>query len=260
MSFNHGPPPGPNNEVHDFGPHFTSALELLPTEDGSAPPPPIPASVVTFQMNSQIGWANSPIQTQTLPEHTGSQTTVNSQELAAIHDAVPSQPDPSQVIFSPSSSFMQAARAADPTPSYPVPHASLLEAMQAVDTTSPTFTRARTPTPSVTSLSSPTEGQTSGGHITSSTGPCGDSPDKPIVLSSTTTSLTSISGLERAEEARRALFPTALEDSPPPISTPCEGTTSVRKHTFIVWHEVRHVASSCRRPIGCGPPHTRYAF
>ena len=200
-----------------------SALELLPTEDGSTPTPPIPATVVTFQMNSQIGWANSPIQTQMLPEHAGSQTTANSQELAAIRDAVPSQPDPSQVFHSPSSSFVQAVREADPTPSYPIPHASLLDAMRAVDTTSPTFTRARTPTPSVTSLSSPTEGQTSGGHITSSTRPRGDSPDKPIVLSSTTTSLTPLSGPERAEEARRALFPTASEDFPPLSQLPARG-------------------------------------
>ena len=171
MSSDEGPPPGPNAGTNNFGPHFIPALALLPAEDGGAPPPPIPATVVNFQMNSQIGWANSPIQTQTLPEHAGSQTTVGSQEMAAIHNAVPSQPDPSQVIHMPSASFIQAVRAADPTPSYPMPHASLVEAMQAVDTTSPTFTRARTPTPSVTSLSSPMEGHPSTGVITTSTGP-----------------------------------------------------------------------------------------
>ena len=223
MSSDEGPPPGPNIGTNNFGPHFTTALALLPTEEGSAPPPPIPATVVNFQMNSQIGWANSPIQTQTLPEHAGSQTTVGSQELAAIHNAVPSQPDPSQVIHTPSASFIQAVRAADPTPSYPMPHASLVEAMQAVDTTSPTFTRARTPTPSVTSLSSPMEGQPSAGNITSSTGPRGDSPDKPIVLSSTNTSLTNLSGPGRAEEARRALFPTSSEAFPPLSQIPPRG-------------------------------------
>ena len=179
--------------------------------------------VVNFQMNSQIGWANSPIQTQTLPEHAGSQTMVGSQEMAEIHNAVPSQPDPSQVIHTPSASFIQAVRAADPTPSYPMPHASLVEAMQTVDTMSPTFTRARTPTPSVTSLSSPTEGQPSAGIITTSTGPRGDSPDKPIVLSSTNTSLTSFSGPGRAEEARRALFPTSSEAFPPLSQIPPRG-------------------------------------
>ena len=223
MSSDEGPPPGPNIDTNNFGPHFTSALALLPTEEGSAPPPPIPATVVNFQMNSQIGWANSPIQTQTLPEHAGSQTSVGSQEMAAIHNAVPSQPDPSQVIHTPSASFIQAVRAADPTPSYPMPHASLVEAMQAVDTTSPTFTRARTPTPSVTSLSSPMEGQPSAGNITSSTGPRGDSPDKPIVLSSNNTSLTSLSGPGRAEEARRALFPTSSETFPPLSQIPPRG-------------------------------------
>ena len=223
MSSDEGPPPGPNVGTNNFGPHFTTALALLPTEDGGAPPPLIPATVVNFQMNSQIGWANSPIQTQTLPEHAGSQTTVGSQEMAAIHNAVPSQPDPSQVIHTPSASFIQAVRAADPTPSYPMPHASLVEAMQAVDTTSPTFTRARTPTPSVTSLSSPMEGQPSAGNITSSTGPRGDSPDKPIVLSSTNTSLTSLSGPGRAEEACRALFPTSSEAFPPLSLIPPRG-------------------------------------
>ena len=211
MSSDEGPPPGPNIGTNNFGPHFTTALALLPTEEGSAPPPLIPATVVNFQMNSQIGWANSPIQTQTLPEHAGSQTTVNLQEMAAIHNAVPSQPDPSQVIHMPSALLIQAMHAADPTPSYPMPHASLVEAMQAVDTTSLMFTRARTPTPSVTSLSSPMEGQPSAGNITSLTGPHGDSPDKPIVLSSTSTSLTSLSGLGRVEDARRALFPTSPE-------------------------------------------------
>ena len=223
MSSDEGPPPGPNIGTNNFGPHFTTALALLPTEEGSVPPPPIPATVVNFQMNSQIGWANSPIQTQTLPEHAGSQTTVGSQEMAAIHNAVPSQPNPSQVIHTPTASFIQAVRAADPTPSYPMPHASLVEAMQAVDTTSPTFTRARTPTPSVTSLSSPMEGQPSAGAITSSTGPRGDSPDKPIVLSSTHTSLTSLSGPGRAEEARRALFPTSSEAFPPLSQIPPKG-------------------------------------
>ena len=223
MSSDEGPPPGFNAGTNNFGPHFIPALALLPTEDGGAPPPPIPATVVNFQMNSQIGWANSPIQTQTLPEHAGSQTTVGSQEMAAIHNAVPSQPDPSQVIHTPSASFIQAVRAADPTPSYPMPHASLVEAMQAVDTTSPTFTRARTPTPSVTSLSSPMEGQPSAGNITSSTGPRGDSPDKPIVLSSTDTSLTSLSGPRRAEDARRALFPTSSEAFPPLSQIPPRG-------------------------------------
>ena len=223
MSSDESPPPGPNLGTNNFGPHFTTALALLPTEEGSAPPPPIPATVVNFQMNSQIGWANSPIQTQTLPEHAGSQTTVGSQEMAAIHNAVPSQPDPSQVIHTPSASFIQAVRAADPTPSYPMPHASLVEAMLAVDTTSPTFTRARTPTPSVTSLSSPMEGQPSAGNITSSTGPRGDSPDKPIVLSSDNTSLTSLSGPGRAEEARRAIFPTSSEAFPPLSQIPPRG-------------------------------------
>ena len=223
MSSDEGPPPGPNIGTNNFGPHFTTALALLPTEEGSVPPPPIPATVVNFQMNSQIGWANSPIQTQTLPEHAGSQTTVGSQEMAAIHNAVPSQPNPSQVIHTPTASFIQAVRAADPTPSYPMPHASLVEAMQAVDTTSPTFTRARTPTPSVTSLSSPMEGQPSAGAITSSTGPRGDSPDKPIVLSSTHTSLTSLSGPGRAEEARHALFPTSSEAFPPLSQIPPKG-------------------------------------
>ena len=104
-----------------------------------------------------------------------------------------------------------------------MPHASLVEAMQAVDTTSPTFTRARTPTPSVTSLSSPMEGQPSAGNITSSTGPRGDSPDKPIVLSSTNTSLTSLAGPGRAEEARRALFPTLSEVFPPLSQIPPRG-------------------------------------
>ena len=223
MSSDEGPPPGPNAGTNNFGPHFIPALALLPTEDGGAPPPPIPATVVNFQMNSQIGWASSPIQTQTLPEHAGSQTTVGSQEMTAIRNTVPSQPDPSQVIHTPSASFIQAVRAADPTPSYPMPHASLVEAMQAVDTTSPTFTRARTPTPSVTSLSSPMEGQPSAGNITSSTGPRGDSPDKPIVLSSTNTSLTSLSGPGRAEEARRALFPTSSETFPPLSQIPPRG-------------------------------------
>ena len=223
MSSDEGPPPGPNIGTNNFGPHFTTALALLPTEDGSAPPPLIPATVVNFQMNSQIGWANSPIQTQTLPEHAGSQTTVNSQEMAAIHNAVPSQPNPSQVFHTPSASFMQAVREVDPTPSYPMPHASLVEAMQAVDTTSPTFTRARTPTPSVTSLSSPMEAQASAGITTSSTGPRGDSPDKPIVLVSTDNSLTSHSGPGRAEEARRALFPTSSEDFPPLSQIPPRG-------------------------------------
>ena len=217
------PPPGPNTGTNNFGPHFTTALALLPMEDGSAPPPLIPATVVNFQMNSQIGWVNSPIQTQTLPEHAGSQTTVNSQELAAIRDAIPSQPDPSQVIHTPSASFIQAVRAADPTPSYPLPHASLVEAMQVVDTTSPMFTRARTPTPSITSLSSPMEGQPSTGIITTLTGPRGDSPDKPIVLSSTTNSLTSLSGPGRAEEAHRALFPTSSEVFPPLSQIPPRG-------------------------------------
>ena len=115
MSSDEGPPLGPNVGTNNFGPHFTTALALLPMEDGSAPPPPIPATVVNFQMNSQIGWANSPIQTQTLPEHAGSQTTVNSQEMAAIRSAVPSQPDPSQVIHTPSASLIQAMRATDPT-------------------------------------------------------------------------------------------------------------------------------------------------
>ena len=223
MSSDEGPPPGPNVGTNNFGPHFTTALALLPMEDGGAPPPPIPATVVNFQMNSQIGWANSPIQTQTLLEHAGSQTTVNSQELAAIRNAVPSQPDPSQVFHTPSALFLQAVHAADPTPSYPMPHASLVEAMQAVDTTSPTFTRARTPTPSITSLSSPMEGQPSTGNITTSTGPRGDSPDKPIVLSSTGTSLTSLSGPGRAEDARRALFPTSSEAFPPLSQIPPKG-------------------------------------
>ena len=223
MSSDEGPPLGPNAGTNNFGPHFIPALALLPTEDGGAPPPPIPATVVNFQMNSQIGWANSPIQTQTLPEHAGSQTTVGSQEMDAIHNAVPSQPDPSQVIHTPSASFIEAVRAADPTPSYPMPHASLVDAMRAVDTTSPTFTRARTPTPSVTSLSSPMEGQPSTGVITTSTGPRGDSPDKPIVLSSTHTSLTSLSGPGRAEEARRALFPTSSEAFPPLSQIPPKG-------------------------------------
>ena len=223
MSFDEGPPPGPNAGTNNFGPHFTTALALLPTEDGGAPPPPIPAMVTNFQMNSQIGWANSPIQTQTLPEHAGSQTTVNSLEMAAIRNTVPSQPDPSQVLHTPSASFIQAVREADPTPSYPMPHTSLVEAMQAVDTTSPTFTRARTPTPSVTSLSSPMEVQASAGITTSSTGPRGDSPDKPIILVSMDNSLTSLSGPGRAEEARRALFPTSSEDFPPLSQIPPRG-------------------------------------
>ena len=140
-----------------------------------------------------------------------------------MRSALINKPDPSQVIHTPSASLIQAMRAADPTPSYPMPHASLVEAMQAVDTTSPTFTRARTPTPSVTSLSSPMEGQPSAGNITSSTGPRGDSPDKPIVISSTGTSLTSLSGPGRAEEARRALFPTSSEDFPPLSQIPPGG-------------------------------------
>ena len=132
--------------------------------------PLISLMVVNFQNNSQIGQANNPIQTQTLPKHMGTHTTINSQEFTAIHNAVPLQHDPSQIYQTPTASFIQVASDMDPTPSSPVPHASMLEAMQTVNTTSPMFTRAHTMTPSVTSLSSPMEGQPSTGKLTSPMG------------------------------------------------------------------------------------------
>ena len=180
-------------------------------KDGSTPLPLIPLMVVNFQNNSQIGWANNTIQTQILPEHMGMQTTVKSQEFMAICNTVPSQPNPSQIYQTPTASFIQAARDMDPTPSYPVPHGSMLEAMQAVNSTSPTFTRACTLTPSVTSLSSPIEGQPSTGELKSLMGSQGNSPDKPIILLSTNQSLTPPSG---------ALFPTSSEMGFPTLPTP----------------------------------------
>ena len=129
----------------------------------------------------------------------------------AICNAVPSQPNPSQIYQTPTAFFIQAARDMDPTPSYPVPHASMLETMQAVNSTSLTLTRARTPTLSVTSLSSPMEGQPSTGELKSLMRSQGNSPVAQTNLSSSYQPITNPSGALRADEAQCTLFPTSSE-------------------------------------------------
>ena len=188
MRHNHFGPPGDpddNNQGPSHGAPYTIAHQTLDAEDvsvGDAPSPPTytlsPAGVVTWQQPGIYG----PPDTQ-----------VTSQEMAAIIQAVPSPaptPTVSQTEVSPSLNLaINVALANAHSPfnvtattqgTFEAPRIAIPSETASI----PSFSRARTPTVSISSSSSPMDASPSAGNFTFPTRPGGDSPDKPTVITS----------------------------------------------------------------------------